>query len=117
MKSAVKFLNLATTNKVLGIGPSTKETGTMTCGKGCHFIEKKERRVAFPHGFVLHVLVVHVASDPMDAGPAALAQGPIIAMKLATAISHHGSALRRGDNFTPWVDAVLQGHGAFKIRL
>ena len=64
-----------------------------------------------PHGLVLHVLVVHVAANPVVAGPAALAQGLVIAVKLAAAIAHHGAALGHGNDATVGLNAVLQGHG------
>jgi hypothetical protein len=46
----------------------------------------------------------------MPAAPPPLAEGAIVAMKLAAAIAYHGAARRRGDEVSERVHAVLQGH-------
>ena len=111
MKLAIKVINLATANKVLGVYSSTKEARTMTRCQSRNFIQEEKRRVAFPHRFVLHVLVVHVAANPVAGGPATLAQGLVITMELATAIAHHEPAFWHGNDATVGLNAVLQGHG------
>ena len=111
MKLAVKVINLAIANKVPGVCSSAKEARTMACGKSRDLIKKEERGVAFPHHFMLHVLVVHVAANPVMACPAALAQGLVITVELAAAIAHHGAALGHRNDATVGLNAVLQGHG------
>jgi predicted nucleic acid-binding Zn ribbon protein len=111
MKFAVKVINLAAANKVPGVCSSTKETRAMACGESCDLIKEEERRVALAHRLVLHVLVVHVAANPVVGGPAALAKRLVIAVKLATAIAHHGAALGHRNDATVWLNAILQGHG------
>ena len=47
----------------------------------------------------------------MGAGPAALAESPIVTVKLATTIAHHGATIGHRDDVTVWLNAILQGHG------
>ena len=75
------------------------------CG---HFIKEEQRCVTPPHGFMMHVLVVQLATNPVCAGPAPLAQRLVITMELATAIAEHGAPRRNGKNLTAWMNAVLQ---------
>jgi hypothetical protein len=44
-------------------------------------------------------------------GPAAFAQGLVIAVKLAAAVAHHEPAFPHGHDATVWLNAILQGHG------
>jgi len=60
---------------------------------------------------MLHVLVVHVAANPVVACPTPLAQSLIIAVKLAAAIAHHGAVLGHRNDATVGLNAILQGHG------
>ena len=83
----------------------------MTRGQGCNLIKEEQRRITLAHGFVLHVLVVHIAANPVDAGPAALAQCFVVTVKLATAVAHHEPTRRHRNDATVWLNAVLQGHG------
>ena len=111
MEFTVKVSNLAAADKAPGVRPAAEKTGPVAGGQGCHFIEKEQRGVALPHGFVLHALVVHVAANPVVAGPAALAQGLVIAVEFAAAVAHHGAAVGHSDDATVGLNAVLQGHG------
>jgi hypothetical protein len=111
MEFPVEVINLAPADKVLGIRPAAKETGAMACSQSGDLIKKEQRGVAFSHGLVLHVLVMYVAANPVLAGPAAVAQGFVIAVKLAAAVAHYGAAFWNSYNLTPWRDAVLQRHG------
>lgn len=111
VKFVIKVINLAPADKTSGIRPAAEKTGPVARRQGRDLIQKEQRGVALPHGLVLHVLVVHVAANPVLAGPAALAQGLVIAMELAAAVAHHGAALGHGHDATVWLNAVLQGHG------
>ncbi len=111
MKLAVKVIYLAASNKVPGICSSTKEARTMACCQCRDLIKEEDRRVAFPHRFMLHVLVVHVAANPVVGGPTTLTQCLVITVKLATAIARHGATFGHRNDATVWLNAVLQGHG------
>ena len=111
MKLAVKVIDLAFSQKLFCFSATAEKTGPVARCQCCDFIEKKKRRVAFPHRFVLHVLVVHVAANPVVGGPTALAKGLVIAVKLAAAITHQGAALWHGNDATVGLNAILQGHG------
>ena len=111
MEFPVKVIDLAAANKAPGICPAAEETGPVARRQGRDLIQEKERGVALPHGFMLHVLVVHVAAYPVLAGPAALAKRPVIAVEFPAAVAHHGAALRHGHDATVGLNAVLQGHG------
>ena len=107
----VKFRDFAPAHECNRFVAAAKETGPVARGKGRHLIEKEERGVALAHGFMLHVLVVHITANPMDAGPAAFAQGLIVPVKLAAAIAHHEPTSGHRNDLTVWLNAVLQGHG------
>ena len=107
----VKFRDLAPAHEFFCFPAAAEETRPVARGKSCHLIEKEKRGVALAHGLVLHVLVVQIAANPVDTGPAALAQGFVVPVKLATAIAHHGATGRHRNNATVWLNAVLQGHG------
>ena len=111
MKFAVKVINLAATDKAAGICPAAKEARAVARRQGRDLIQEEERGVALPHGLVLHVLVVHVAANPVVGGPAALTQCLVITVKLATTIAHHGATFGHRNDATVWLNAVLQGHG------
>lgn len=111
MKFGVKFRHFDTPKKTLRLGPAAEETGPMARGQGRYLVKEEQRRITLAHGFVLHVLVVQIAAYPVDAGPAALSQGLIVTVKLATAIAHHESTRRHRDDATVGLNAVLQGHG------
>src|SRR5207237_3898454 len=85
--------------KALGVGAATKEAGTMAGGKRGHLVKEKKRRVAIAHRFMMVVLEVKLAADPMVRGPAAPSERLVFAMKLAAAIAHHGAARRGRDDF------------------
>jgi hypothetical protein len=111
MKLAVKVIDLAFSQKLLCFSSTAEKTGPVARCQCCDFIKEEERRVAFAHGLMLHVLVVHIAANPVVAGPAALAKRLVITVKLATAIAHNGAAFRHRNDATVWLNAVLQGHG------
>lgn len=111
VKCPVKVVHLAVAHKAFSVCPAAKKARPVSRRQGCHLIQKEQRGVALPHGVMLHVLVVHVAANPVPAGPAALAQGFVIPVEPAAAIAHHEPALGHGHDATVGLNAVLQGHG------
>jgi len=110
VKLAIKVIDLAFSQESSCLSAAAEKTRSMARRQCRDFIKEEERGVAFPHGFMLHVLVVHIAANPVDAGPAALPQSLIITVKLAAAIAHHGAAFRHRHDATVGLNAVLQGH-------
>ncbi len=111
MQFGIKFINSARPHKRFCLLPAAEKARPVATRQGRHLIHEEHRRVTPSHGFVMGTLPFQLATNPMGAGPAALAQRLVIAVKLSTAIAHHQATRRNGYKVTVWQNAVLQGHG------
>lgn len=110
VQQSIKGSHFLISEKSLGVLPPAIKTRTMARRKCRHLIEKEERGVTRSHRLVMRTLPLEFAANPMRTDPAPASQCLVIAVKLATAITHHRAFRRSGEDVTVWRDAVLQWH-------